>query len=118
MNQGDLLGPLQGCDAAHKAHSAMEKDSIGTLIRKRALGAQLGATRANDFPCQADGYGQAGADHARSRIDLDDPERRTGIYGSVPPAGALRLQDEHQGDLWYGVGGGGVISPARVCAGA
>jgi hypothetical protein len=44
--------------------------------------AMLGATRANDFMCQANEYGQAGGDHARSRTDPDDAERLTGIYGS------------------------------------
>jgi hypothetical protein len=42
----------------------------------------VGATRVNDFPHQADGYGQETDDHASSRTDPDDPERLTGIYGS------------------------------------
>ena len=42
----------------------------------------MGATRAYDFPRQADGYGQAGGDHASLRTDPDDDERLTGIYGT------------------------------------
>jgi hypothetical protein len=38
----------------------------------------MGAIRANDFPRQADGYGQAADDHTRSRTDPNDAERRTG----------------------------------------
>jgi len=48
-----------------------------------SLGAELGATRANDFPRQADECGQAAGDHARSWTDLDGAERGTGNYGSV-----------------------------------
>jgi len=51
-------------------------------IRMWPLGAMLGAIRANDFPHQADGYGQAGDVHASSRTDPDNAERLTGIYGS------------------------------------
>jgi hypothetical protein len=47
-----------------------------------SLGAMSGATRANDFPRQADGSGQADGDHASSRTDPDNAERQTGIYGS------------------------------------
>ena len=46
------------------------------------LGANLGATRANDFPRRADEYGQAAGVIARSRTGPDDAERLTGIYGS------------------------------------
>lgn len=42
----------------------------------------MGATRANDFPAEANGYGQAADNHARSRTDPDSDERRTGIYGT------------------------------------
>jgi hypothetical protein len=42
----------------------------------------LGATDANDFPRHANGFGQADGGHASLRTDLDDAERRTGIYGS------------------------------------
>ncbi len=42
----------------------------------------MGATWANDFPRQANGFGQASGDHASSRTDPDDAERLTGIYGS------------------------------------
>ncbi len=48
----------------------------------RSLGANVGAARANNFPGQADGYGQATDDHPSSRTNPDDAERRTGIYGS------------------------------------
>ena len=41
---------------------------MGTgLAASRPLGADLGATRANNFPRQANGYGQAGGQHPRSR---------------------------------------------------
>lgn len=42
----------------------------------------MGAIRANNFPRQANGYGQVGGDHASSQIDPDNTERCTGIYGS------------------------------------
>jgi hypothetical protein len=42
----------------------------------------MGATRANDFPRQANEYEQAGGDHASSRTHPDDAERHAGIYGS------------------------------------
>jgi len=45
------------------------------------LGANVGATRANDFPRLADRYGQASDDHVSSRTGPDDVERLTGIYG-------------------------------------
>ncbi len=45
-----------------------------------APSAAMCAVRADDFPRQADGYGQVPDDHARSRTDPDDAERRTGIY--------------------------------------
>jgi hypothetical protein len=48
----------------------------------RVLGANLGATRANNFPRQADEHGQAAGDHARSRTGPDVAERDAGIYGS------------------------------------
>ena len=48
----------------------------------RSLGASVGAIRANDFPRQANGCGQADGDHASSRTDPDNAERLTGIYGS------------------------------------
>ena len=53
------------------------------LIRRRSLGANLGATSVNDFPRRANGSGQADGDHASSQTDPDDAERLTGIYGSV-----------------------------------
>jgi hypothetical protein len=42
----------------------------------------MGATRANDFPRQANQSGQAVGDHASLRTHPDDAERLTGIYGS------------------------------------
>ncbi len=52
------------------------------VMRMRSLGANVGATRANNFPRQADGYGQADGGHPSSRAGPDDTERLTGIYGS------------------------------------
>jgi hypothetical protein len=54
----------------------------GMASTRLAPGANLGATRANDFPRQANGCGQAGSHDPSPRTDPDDPERRTGIYGS------------------------------------
>ena len=34
----------------------------------------MGAIGPNDFPCQANGYGQASGDHASSRTDPEDTE--------------------------------------------
>ncbi len=48
-----------------------------------APGANVGATRANDFPRQANRYGQADSDLPSMRTDPDKAERLTGIYGSV-----------------------------------
>jgi hypothetical protein len=48
----------------------------------RSLGANVGATRANEFPRKADGPGQTRGDHASSRTDPENAERLTGIYGS------------------------------------
>jgi hypothetical protein len=53
-----------------------------SLIRKRLLGANLGATRVNDFPRPANECEQATSKLPRSRTDLDDAERDTGNYGS------------------------------------
>jgi hypothetical protein len=49
------------------------------------MGANVGATRVNDFSRPADGYGQLGGDHARSRTDPDDAERDAGNYGLDVP---------------------------------
>ena len=49
----------------------------------RSLGANVGAIRANNFPRQADGHGQATDDHPSSWTNPDDAERLTGIYGSA-----------------------------------
>ena len=46
------------------------------------MGANLGATRVNDFPHSANDCGQATGDFPRSRTDLDDAERDTGNYRS------------------------------------
>ena len=51
------------------------------LIRMRSLGANVGATRANDLARHANESGQASGDHASSRTDPNDAERLTGIYG-------------------------------------
>ena len=48
----------------------------------RSLGANLRATRANDFPRQADESEQAAGDQASWRTGSDNLERLTGIYGS------------------------------------
>jgi hypothetical protein len=42
----------------------------------------VGATRANDFPRQADDYGQEHGHLPSPRTGPDDSERLTGIYGS------------------------------------
>ncbi len=47
----------------------------------RSLGASLGATRANNFPRQADESEQAAGDQASWRTGSDNLERLTGIYG-------------------------------------
>jgi hypothetical protein len=46
------------------------------------MGANMGATRANDLPRQADDYGHAYDNLASSRTDPNDAERDTRIYGS------------------------------------
>jgi hypothetical protein len=46
------------------------------------LGANAGATRANDFLGQANGSGQAHSDRPSPRTNPDDAERLTCIYGS------------------------------------
>jgi hypothetical protein len=48
----------------------------------RSLGANLGATRADDFSRHTDACGRACGHHPSPRTDPDDAERRTGIYGS------------------------------------
>ena len=46
----------------------------------------MGAIGPNDFPRQANGYGQASGDHASSRIDRDDTESgRTANLPTPPP---------------------------------
>lgn len=52
-------------------------------LAKPGGGTNVRANRVNDFPRQANGYGQTASDHASSRTDPDEAERRTGIYGSV-----------------------------------
>lgn len=54
-----------------------------TAGRTRFVGANLGATRGNNFAPRADECGRTVGDHARSRTDPDDAGRVTGIYGSV-----------------------------------
>ena len=46
------------------------------------MGANMGATRANDLPRQADDYGHAYDNLASSRTDPNDAERDAGNYGS------------------------------------
>ncbi len=46
------------------------------------MGANVGATRTNDLPGQADDYGHAADNLASSRTDPDGAERDTGNYGS------------------------------------
>ena len=58
-------------------HSTGSTDIL--LIGTRSLGANIGATRTNDFPGQADGYGRAADDHAGSRTNPNDGKRRAGI---------------------------------------
>jgi hypothetical protein len=56
---------------------------MGRSVTSREIsGANVGATRANDFLRPANGYGQAGGEHPRSRTAPDDAERLTDIYGS------------------------------------
>jgi hypothetical protein len=38
------------------------------------LGANVGASQTNNFPRRANGYGQAGGDHASSCTDADDTD--------------------------------------------
>ena len=66
-------------------------------FRSGALGANLGATRVNDFRRQTDVSGQVAGDHASMRTDLDDAERLTGIYGSD----ALRAYGESRSGWQY-----------------
>jgi hypothetical protein len=54
------------------------KDNLAGM---NAPGANVGATRANDFPRQANRYGQADGDLPSMRTDPDKAERLTGIYG-------------------------------------
>lgn len=56
------------------------------------MGANLGATRPDDFSRPADECGQVVGDHARSRTDPDDAERDTGTYRSEQG----RVPSEHR----------------------
>ena len=57
------------------------------------MGANVGATRANDLPRRADDYGHAADNLASSRTDPNDAERDTGNYGSQ---GRASLRRERQ----------------------
>jgi hypothetical protein len=50
--------------------------------KEAPVGANVGATRANDFPRRANEHGQAADQHPRSRTGLDDAEHEAGNYGS------------------------------------
>ena len=54
-------------------------------MHQKVPGTNLGATRANDFPRQANGPGQTTSDHASLRTDPDSTERQTGIHGCLLP---------------------------------
>ena len=56
------------------------------------MGADVGATRANDLSRQADDNEHAADNLASSRTDPNDAERDTGNYGSmVVPFACLRV---------------------------
>jgi hypothetical protein len=55
--------------------------AVRWIERCGSLGANLGATRPNDFVRPADERGQPSGNHPRWRTDLDDAERDTGNYG-------------------------------------
>jgi len=76
-----VFAELHGHHAAeHEEHRVlMREPTAGPMW---SLGANVGATWANDFPRQTNEDGQAGGDHASSRTGPDDAERLTGIYGS------------------------------------
>ena len=78
----------------------------------RSLGANLGASRANSFQRQADGYEQTAVGHTSSRTDPDDAERLTGIYG-LEGWGLESLQARHS----QLVGGSSPYGSATVSAG-
>jgi hypothetical protein len=66
----------------------------GPRTYRLRMGVNVGATQANDFPRQADGYEQAGGDHASPRSDTDDAERLT-----VPLAPRAKIPDgDHRQD--------------------
>jgi hypothetical protein len=53
----------------------------------------VGATRANDFPRQANRYGQAEGDLPSMRTDPDKAERLTGIYGLEGLRGGRKVEE-------------------------
>jgi hypothetical protein len=62
----------------------------------------LGAIHPNDLDREGTGTDRRlmiMPGHGPSRTTLNG---LTGIYGSDASGGALRLRDEHRGDLWYG----------------
>jgi hypothetical protein len=52
---------------------------LPVVIRMRPLGAIVGAIHPNDFPRQANGYGQVGGDHASLRPIRTTLNSLTGI---------------------------------------
>jgi hypothetical protein len=52
------------------------------MVRRWSPGANVGATRANEFPCRRTGMDKMARDHSMSRTDPNGAERLTGIYGS------------------------------------
>lgn len=88
-----LAGPAANFDTCPgKAEQSLYRPEVADLDGPRqSLGANAGATRANDFPRQADECGQVNGGHARSRTDLDGTERDAGTYGLEGPS---RVPDE------------------------
>ncbi|MGN6173669.1 MAG: zinc-binding dehydrogenase [Streptosporangiaceae bacterium] len=66
----------------HRYRRTANSMSLG-VPKHACLGANVGASRANNFLWQANGSGQADYDRPSPRTDPDDAERLTGIYGSV-----------------------------------
>jgi hypothetical protein len=91
---------LKGSVAPAHFHAVAASPRHARLIRKRSLGANVGAIRANDFPRPANESGRAGGDHASLRTDPDDTERDTGIYESEggPGAAAVPLRSSGHKD--------------------
>ena len=71
------MDPLRSGTSGSTDANGLQPDAVRKLAT-RSLGANVGATRANDFPRQADDYGQAADNLASSRTDPNDDERDTG----------------------------------------